>query len=136
MKLCVTDAGERSLRVYSGEGIFTFATGGVAELAQPGDALLDAMGGFVLLDSHSGLGRTLRRLDYRGEPQAFSVERPRADWSPQHLLLTRDGGLVTVDNAHRLLCKHDGASGALLWSRESCRRPRGRRPRSGPGSSR
>ena len=117
-ELCVTDAGQRSLRVYSGEGIFSFATGGLAELAQPGDALLDAAGGFVLLDSDSGLGRTLRRLDYRGEPQAFTVERPRADWNPEHLLLTRDGGLVTVDNAHSLLCKHDGASGALLWSRE------------------
>jgi len=115
-ELCVTDAGLRSLRVYSGGGIFSFATGGLAELSQPADGVLTADGGFVVLDSNRDEGRTLRRFDYRGEPLPFSAERPCAGWAPDHLLLAADGGFVTVDNAHRLLAKHDGASGALLWS--------------------
>ncbi len=116
-ELCVTDAAWRSLRVYSGRGIFSFATGGLAQLAQPADGLLLADGGFALIDSDRGQGRTLRRLDYRGEPLPFAAASPLADWMPEHLLLTADGGLVSVDNAHRLLAKHDGASGALLWTR-------------------
>jgi hypothetical protein len=117
-ELCVTDAGLRSLRVYSGRGIFSFATGGLAELAQPADASLTADGGFAVLDADRGGGRTLRRFDYRGEPLPFTPEPVCAGWTPEHLLLTADGGFVTVDNVHRLLAKHDGASGALLWSRE------------------
>ena len=114
--LCVTDAAARSLRVYTADGIYTFATDALAALSQPLDAAIDAEGRFVFTDMDAGRGRTLRRLDLRGEPDAFDVALPADDWFPEHLLITRDGGLVTVDNTHRLLCKHD-AAGALLWSR-------------------
>jgi hypothetical protein len=114
--LCVTDIAARSLRVYTVDGVFTFATDVLSALSQPLDAAIDAEGRFVFTDMDAGHGRTLRRLDHRGEPDSLAVTRPRADWFPEHLLLTRDGGLVTVDNQHRLLCKHD-ADGALLWSR-------------------
>lgn len=116
-ELCVTDQGLRSLRLYSGAGIFSFATGELARLSLPADAVLDGDGGFVVIDIDGERGSTLRRLDYRGEPDTLRVEAPCAHWNPEHLVRTRDGGLVAVDNQHRLLSKHNGASGALLWSR-------------------
>lgn len=116
-ELCVTDVGLRSLRVYSGAGLFSFATGELAGLAQPADAVLDGEGGFIVIDRDAARGATLRRLDLRGEPSAFSAEAPCANWLPEHLLLTQGGDLVSVDDMNRLLCKHDGATGALLWSR-------------------
>lgn len=116
-ELCVTDAGLRSVWVYSGAGVFSYATGALARLSHPADAVLDSEGGFILIDRDAERGTTLRRLDLRGEPGAFGVEPPCANWLPEHLLRTRDGGLVSVDDMNRLLCKHDGATGALLWSR-------------------
>ena len=39
----------------------------------------------------------MRRLDLRGKPRPFAVERPTPSWRPEHLTVLRDGGILTLD---------------------------------------
>ena len=116
-ELCVTDEGSGELRIFSDKGVFTFGTGSLSELSHPASAALDPFGGFYLTDAKEGVGRTLRRLNYRGEPMAYTPESPVEGWSPDQLFIARDGGIVSLDGKTALLTKHDPASGALIWQR-------------------
>lgn len=117
-ELCVTDEGRNELRVFTEKDVFAFATGALSGLSRPASACLDPFGGFYFTDSREEQGRTVDRLNYRGEPVAFQPVPPVENWHPDHLILTRDGGIVTLDGNAALLAKHDVASGALLWRRK------------------
>jgi DNA-binding beta-propeller fold protein YncE len=116
-ELCVADAASQTIDVFDAHGLHRFQTNRMAALSMPMDASVDSSGGFVFTDAARGGGRTIRRLDFLGEPEPYEPQLPRPGWNPTHLLLTSDGGYVTVD-AEGLLAKHDAATGALLWMTE------------------
>ncbi len=115
-ELCIVDDASRTLDVFDARGLHRFRTDRTSRLSMPRSACLDAEGGFVLTDSAPERGRTIRKLNFLGEPLAYEPERPRDDWSPVHLSIAADGNYLTVD-MKGLLAKHDAATGALLWSR-------------------
>jgi DNA-binding beta-propeller fold protein YncE len=116
--VCVVDATTHSGHLLDPHNIHLFSTAGIAGLADPMDMVVEASGGLVCTDSRPEGGRTIRRLDFFGQPLPYEPERPSDLWWPEHLLLTRDGNFVTTDPANGLLVKHDAATGALLWKRE------------------
>jgi outer membrane protein assembly factor BamB len=61
-------------------------------------------------------GRTIKRLNYLGEPLPYEPARPSPSWSPGHLLITAEGDYVTVDRSSGLVAKHDARTGDLLWT--------------------
>ncbi len=115
--ICVTDATTQSGHVFDGRDVHVFSTGRITGLGDPEDIAVDASGGFVCTDSRPEGGRTIRRLDFFGQPQAYEPERPLDLWQPEHLLLTRDGNYLTTDASNELIAKHDVQTGALLWKR-------------------
>lgn len=116
-EICVTDQASRTINVFDDHGLHRFRTDELAGLSTPVDACIDSRGGFVLTDLGADRRRTIRRLTFFGEPDAYEPESPRDGWNPGHLLLTRDGNYVTVDGVG-LLAKHDARTGALLWTRQ------------------
>lgn len=116
-EVCVTDEGGQALLVYNTRNINIFQTGNVADISNPRDGAIELWGGFVCLDTDEAGRRSLRRLNYLGEPLSFEVERPTESWSPSHLIVARDGGLITLDDFGGILAKHDGETGKLLWFR-------------------
>jgi len=113
--LCVTDEAAQTLELFDSGGFHEFRTSTIARISLPRDGSLDANGGFVFTDAGPDSGRTLRRLNFYGEPVAYEPERPMEGWSPRNLVVARDGHFVTLD-ASGLLAKHDAASGVLIWS--------------------
>ncbi len=113
--VCVVDATARSGHLFDSHNTLVFSTAGIAGLADPMDISVEASGGFVCTDSRSQGGRTIRRLDFFGQPIPFEPEQPSDSWQPEHLLLTRDGNYVTTDASNGLLAKSDAETGALLW---------------------
>jgi outer membrane protein assembly factor BamB len=81
------------------------------------DACIDSAGGFVFTDQGEEGRRTIRRLSFLGEPVAFEPESPHEDWNPSHLILARDGQILSIDG-RGVLVKHDATTGAVLWSHE------------------
>lgn len=116
--VCVTDATSSSAHVFTDKGVLVFSTGRTAHLGDPQDITVDPAGDFVCTDSRVEGGRTIRRLNFYGEPIAYEPERPTEDWAPDHILITADGNFVTTDQ-NGLLAKHDAGSGALLWTQAS-----------------
>lgn len=115
-ELCIVDDASRTLDVFDSRGLHRFRTDRISRLSLPRSACVDADGGFVLTDAAPERGRTIRRLNFLGEPLTYEPEIPREDWSPVHLSLASDGNYLTVD-LKGLLAKHDAGTGALLWSR-------------------
>jgi DNA-binding beta-propeller fold protein YncE len=115
--LCVTDEKARALDLFDSRGLHRFRTDLASRISRPQSGHLDAQGDFVLTDLEDGRQQTIRRLNFLGEPVAYEPEIPREGWLPQRLLLTRDGGYVTVSRTG-LLAKHDPETGALLWMLE------------------
>lgn len=113
--ICVVDATSHSGHLFDSHNTRLFSTAGVAGLADPMDMAVEASGGFVCTDSRAEGGRTIRRLDFFGQPIPFEPERPSESWQPEHLLLTRDGDYVTTDASNGFLAKNDAETGALLW---------------------
>jgi len=113
--LCVTDEGPGTLDVFDSRGVHRYRTDRASALSTPKDGCLDAQGRFVLTDAAKSGTRTIRRLNFLGEPEAYAPEPPADLWSPRHLSLAADGGYLTVDGAG-LLAKHDAETGALLWT--------------------
>jgi hypothetical protein len=116
--VCVTDAVTASGLVYDCSQVRVFGTGLIARLVAPADMTVLSSGGFVCTDGVLGGGRTIRCLNFFGEPTTFAPEAPRHAWAPEHLLVTRDGNYVTTDPSLGLLAKHDARTGALLWARD------------------
>ena len=114
--ICVTESTGSSLHIFNAAGVETFRTGRFSGLVTPGDGAIDSEGRLVALSTINGRGATIVRLDIYGEPDGYHAEPAAADWSPSHLLITRDGHYLTVDATAALLAKHDAISGALLWS--------------------
>jgi hypothetical protein len=101
--------------VFDEHGFHTYRTDARSEISSPRDGSIDSHGGFVFIDTAEGNGRTIRRLNFLGEPETYYPEIPRSsNWSPRHLLITGDGHYVTVDRSG-LLAKHDDRTGALVW---------------------
>lgn len=115
-ELVVTDSAWSALHVFNVAGVEVFRTEGFAGLVGPLDGTVDHEGRLVALSMVDGGRRTIVRLDAYGEPEAWLVESPHADWSPDHLLVARDGNYVTVDGSAGLLVKHDADSGAVIWA--------------------
>ena len=116
-EVCVTDEGTCAIDVFDAHGLHRFGTNEMAGLSMPMDACIDAQSRFVFTDFDPERKRTIRRLNFLGEPDAFAPEIPREGWSPSRLIVTRDGHYVTVDG-EGLLAKHDASTGALIWRRE------------------
>jgi DNA-binding beta-propeller fold protein YncE len=127
-EVCVTDAGRVRMSVYTSTGVHTFDTGEIAGLVSPSDGTIEASGGFAFTDYGKDGRRTIKRLNFLGEPAAYEPERPSPDWAPDRLLVTRDGQYVTVDNRSGLLAKHDSNTGALLWARSLMGETEGEEP--------
>ena len=113
--LCITEDAERAIGMFDRDGLDRFRTDAQARLSAPIDACVEANGDFVLTDRLEGNRRTIRRLNFLGEPIAWEPERPYDDWSPRHFRLLADGDYLTLDRKG-LLAKHDSDTGALLWS--------------------
>lgn len=113
--LCITDEASRALDVYDLAGFHRFRTDESAGLRAPLDGSIDAEGRFVFLETGGAGGAHLARLGFLGDPDPYTATPPSPEWAPIHLLITRDGGYLTVD-ADAVLVKHDGESGAVLWS--------------------
>ena len=116
-EVCVTDAAGTAFHVLDDRDVLRFVTGGIAALSTPVDGAVDADGGIVFLDTGADHHATIKRLDLRGEPMPYAAESPVAGWRPDHLTLTTDGRIVTIDTSNRILACHRLATGALLWSR-------------------
>lgn len=116
-EICVTDAVTCSGVVFDRGNVQVFGTGPAARLAVPLDVTVLSGGGFVCTDGLLFGGRTIRRLNFFGEPTAFEPEAPSDGWTPEHLLVTRDGNFVTTDPLRGRLAKHDARTGSLLWDR-------------------
>lgn len=116
-EICTTDEATRMLGVFDRDGLDRFRTDAKARLSAPRDASFDTNGDFVVLDSAPAGGRTIRRINFLGEPVAWAPEAPVQRWSPQHLRVLRDDGYLTIDR-EGLLAKHDRASGSLVWTRQ------------------
>lgn len=120
MSICVTDEASHCLDVFDGSGFHRFRTDATSSIRLPDGGVLDARGDFLFTDTRVDAagepvgGRTIRRLNFLGEPMDFAPEPPRPDWEPRHLLLARNGDILTLDRAG-LLVRHD-ESGKLLWS--------------------
>jgi DNA-binding beta-propeller fold protein YncE len=115
-ELCVTDVASGTIDVFDAAGNHRYRTDSASRLRVPLDGCIDAEGGFVFTDVVDGV-RTIRRLNFLGEPLPYDPERPREEWYPQHLVITADGHYATVDR-EGLLAKHDSGTGALLWKRQ------------------
>lgn len=115
--VCVTDERGVSLHVVDGHGITLFTSSIAAALSTPVDGCLERDGGFVFIDRDAGGERTLRKLDLRGEPLRFDVEKPAPQWQPDHLIVTADDDYVSLDKYAGTLTKHDAATGRVLWHR-------------------
>ena len=114
-EICVTNSGLSSIQVFHPRGVLSFQTSAISRIAVPMDASIDAAGGFFFTDSDASGGRSIRHLNFLGEPLPFAPESPTDNWHPTHLILTRDGGIVTLDENSELLVKHDAVTGALIW---------------------
>lgn len=114
-EICVTDDASQSIDLYDAQGFHQFRTDAAAKIAGPQDGCLDNEGGLVFTDAVPGGGRTIRRLDLFGEPLPYEPERPQSEWCPGHLIVTRDGSYVSIDQRTGLIAKHDAGSGALVW---------------------
>jgi hypothetical protein len=116
-EVCVTDATGASGLLFDAKNTLVFGSGVIAGLSAPMDMTVDVTGGFACTDAKAGGGRTIKRLNFFGEPLFFEPEKPQEDWEPEHLLVTRDGSYVTTDPSAGLLTKHASDTGALVWSR-------------------
>lgn len=116
-ELCVTDGGNIVLHVYNDHSIHTYQTGHIAGISAPMDGTIDTDGGFVFTDRDPEGGRTIRRLNFLGEPVSYEPEKPAPGWSPGRLMVGVDGHFLTIDEEHGRFAKHDSETGALLWSR-------------------
>jgi DNA-binding beta-propeller fold protein YncE len=112
--LCVTDGGAGTLDVFDSRGFHRFRTDRSSGLSTPGDGCLDDQGRFVFTDAAGSGTRTIKRLNFLGEPEPYEAEPAADPWSPRRLSLAADGGYLTVDGSG-LLAKHDAVTGALLW---------------------
>ena len=117
-EICVTEAAGSALHLFNADGAPVFTTSLAAGLSTPASACLDDAGHLVCTDSDGPGRRTIRQLDFRGEPTPWRPAAPRRVWNPLHLLVTGDGNYVALDPGAALLTKHDVVTGALLWVRE------------------
>jgi DNA-binding beta-propeller fold protein YncE len=115
--ICITDEASRTLDVFDRHGLHRFRTDAISGISTPRDGSIDSRGGFVLTDAVDGHGRTIRRLNFLGEPEAYDPEIPGDNWTPHHLIITKDGHYLSVDRSG-LLAKHDALTGALMWKLE------------------
>lgn len=113
---CVTDEHQQTVNVFDAAGNHRYQTSAISQLSRPRDASIDTEGGFVLTDVRDNY-RTIRRLNFLGEPVPYEPELPREDWSPRRLRITRDGNFITLDR-DGLMCCHDGSDGSLIWTRQ------------------
>lgn len=126
MNICVTDEATQVIGVFDATGFQRFRTDATSALRMPEGGAIDARGDFVFTDlvvdtTGSAVGRrTIRRLNFLGEPMDFEPEPPTPRWYPNHLLLARNGDLVTIDRTG-LLARHDD-SGKLLWTAQVAER--------------
>lgn len=117
-EVCVTDESSPSLLVYNHANVLVYRTGHISDVAGPRDGCIDADGGLVYTGGSLSHDRTIRRLNFLGEPLPYEAERPHDDWSPAHLRLLSSGDYLTIDDRTGLMAKHDSQTGALIWQRE------------------
>ncbi|MBU8871653.1 MAG: NHL repeat-containing protein [Gemmatimonadales bacterium] len=118
-EICVTENRGRSFHILNNLGLELFRTGRFADLRGPQDGSLAADGSIIFLDlNRDRPGASIRKLNLFGEPVVFLSESPSPAWSPQHLVITPDGGLLTLDGTLGILAMHDADSGSLLWKQD------------------
>jgi len=113
--LCVTDAASRTLDVFDGAGFHRFRIDESAGVSSPKDGAIDAEGRFLYIETGGKAQSTIGRLNFLGEPDSFTPERPSEDWFPLHLTIGNDGDYLTIDG-RGLLTKHDASTGEVLWT--------------------
>ncbi len=118
-EICVTDDGTFSLHVYNLRNIHTYGTGGIAGISSPKDGSIDSRGGFVVTDgAEGGIGRTLKRLNYYGEPIPYEPVKPVEKWFPVHVLIARNGDYISVDHHTGVIARHNSETGELVWAHD------------------
>ncbi len=115
--ICVTDQGAQCIDVFGSDGSRRFRTDRLSGVSSPSDASIDDHGGFVFTDVSTVGERTIKRLNFLGEPVPFTPERPNDSWQPVHLAIAANGDYLTVDRKG-LLVRHDSGTGALIWTVE------------------
>jgi len=112
--ICVTDEGSRAIDIFDDRGFHRYRTNAISGISAPRDGSIDFKGGFVFTDAVTAGSRTIKRLNYLGEPEDFAPEDPHEDWDPRHLIITADGHYITVSRLG-LLAKHNADDGSLIW---------------------
>lgn len=115
-EIAVTESRHSAVHILNRAGIETFVTSRFAALSLPVDATVDNRGRTVCISKIDGWKDTIARLNIYGEPDTYVPESPFDGWSPDHLIVTRDGHYLTLANDSGLLAKHDEQTGRLLWS--------------------
>jgi len=115
-EITITESRNSAIHVLNRDAVETFVTGKFASLSLPQDAVCDPEGRLVCLNKSSGWVNTITRLNIYGEPDTFSPAIPRELWSPDHLIITRDGHYLTVQADNGFLVKHDSRTGQIIWT--------------------
>lgn len=113
--VCVTDEASRTLDVFDAYGFHLFRTDLSSGIFAPVDGSIDSDGRFLYIETGGREPQTIRRLNFLGEPEAYTPESPSAGWEPIHLCLSRDGNYISIDG-DGTLTKHDSATGAVIWT--------------------
>lgn len=114
-EICVCDARQAAIYLLGNGDVETFRTNPVAGLASPWDGCVDPLGRIVYAERGLAPLALLKRLNVFGEPDPFVAQHPDSLWSPQRVIVTRDGNYVSLDPSSGLLAKHDAVTGALIW---------------------
>lgn len=115
-EICVTDARQNALHVLNAANVQLMRTGPLASVQWPASGCIAPDGTLVYAESAQGDELGLRRLDIFGEPAPMRLDVPADGWRPRLLTILADGDLLSIDPADGRLARHDGATGALLWS--------------------
>lgn len=114
-ELCVTDTRGRTLILLNDKDIEIFRTTETPHISFPGAGSLDQNGGFFYVEQGAKAGTGVKRLNLFGEPVDFVPELPQGTWQPDHLLVVRNGDLITLDSQSGVMVRHDSNTGALIW---------------------
>jgi hypothetical protein len=115
-ELCVADSRQGTIYLLGDGDIETFRTNPLAGIASPWDSCVDPLGRIVFAERGLTPMAVLKRLNVFGEAEAFTPQVPDSSWSPQRLIVLRDGNYLSLDPFTGLLAKHDATSGALIWT--------------------
>ncbi len=115
-EVCITDVVGRDLIILNCHGLEVFRTDAGAGIAMPASGCLTRDGGLVFIERSHHSSEAIRKLNLFGESVPFHAQPPADPWRPNHLVVARNGDLITLDAISGLMARHEGNTGDLLWA--------------------